>query len=157
MLNFYIIRSFNEIIEFHNLMPIVNIPSVLENGILSYSEVTKLEHKSIAMDGVQTRRNKRVPGGLQLHQYANLYFHARNPMLYVRRVENICILRIAKSISDVPGVVFTDRNAASNYVRFLGIRQVDTLNYRTIYARDWNDGNEYLKWEKKGSSSKIMG
>jgi hypothetical protein len=69
--------------EFHCIMPLENIPSVLEHGILSHERMASLPHRSVAMQGVQERRDlKQVPGGLKLHQYANLYFHARNPMLY---------------------------------------------------------------------------
>lgn len=68
--------------EFHCIMPIGNVPSVLEHGILSYELAAKLAHHSVAMPEVQDLRDKKqVPGGLKLHQYANLYFHARNPML----------------------------------------------------------------------------
>src|SRR5262245_16376391 len=72
--------------ELHCIMPMANIASVLEHGILSYERAARLQHHSVAMQPVQDRRDrKQVPGGLKLHQYANLYFHARNPMLYKRK------------------------------------------------------------------------
>lgn len=46
------------------------------------------------MAEAQERRDrKQVPGGLRLHQYANLYFHARNPMLYARltQASTLCV------------------------------------------------------------------
>jgi hypothetical protein len=130
-------------------MPISNIPSVLELGILSYERAGELDHASVALAEVQERREKQVPGGYKLHQYANLYFHSRNPMLYKRRGENICILRINRSIIKIEGIVFTDRNAASDYVKFLGTRDINQLNFEMIYSRDWRDENKYIKWEKK--------
>jgi ssDNA thymidine ADP-ribosyltransferase, DarT len=64
--------------EFHCIMPIENIPSVLARGILCHENAAKLYHKSVALRNVQdVRGQKQVPGGLKLHQYANLYFHAR--------------------------------------------------------------------------------
>ena len=75
------------------------------------------------MQSVQDLRDKKqVPGALQLHQYANLYFHTRNPMLFKRlnEVDSLCILRISKQVLAVPGAIVTDQNAASDYVRFLG-------------------------------------
>ncbi len=82
--------------ELQCIMPLDNIPSVLEHGILSYERAAKLKHHSVAMPEVQDLRDKKqVPRGLKLHQYANLYFHARNPMLYKRKNEDICVLRIS--------------------------------------------------------------
>ena len=89
------------ITEFQCIMPLENIPSVLKLGILSNERSAKIEHHSVAMEDVQEKRElKHVPGGLKLHQYANLYFHARNPMLYKRKgeINNLCILRISTEI-----------------------------------------------------------
>ena len=121
-------------------MPIENISSVLEFGILSHERAKALKHRSVAMQEVQDRRdNKRVPGGLRLHQYANLYFHARNPMLYKRKSEavSLCVLRISTDLRHEKGVVFTDCNAASDYVRFLHPSQARLLNFDAIFALDW--------------------
>ena len=126
--------------EFHSIMPIVNITSVLTVGILSNERASAIRHESVAMQEVQDRRDKKkVPGGLRLHQYANLYFHARNPMLYKRKGEagSLCVLRISTEVRNERGVVFTDCNAASDYVRFLHPSQAGLLNLDAIFARDW--------------------
>jgi hypothetical protein len=126
--------------EFHCIMPLGNIPSVLENGILSYERAAQLEHHSVAMPEVQERRDqKQVPGGLQLHQYANLYFHARNPMMSARRREaaDLCVLRVSIEVRHEPGVVFSDCNAASGYARFLAPDQWQELHFDDILALDW--------------------
>jgi len=61
--------------EFHSIMPMENIPSVLEHGILSHERASKLPHASVAMDAIQERRDlKQVPGGLKLH-HPPLFFH----------------------------------------------------------------------------------
>lgn len=127
--------------EFQCIMPLENIPSVLKLGILSNERSAKIEHRSVAMEDVQEKREqKHVPGGLKLHQYANLYFHARNPMLYKRKSEtnNLCVLRVSTEILQLPGVVFADCNASSPYVRFLAPSQWTLLDYEAIYAMDWN-------------------
>jgi hypothetical protein len=127
--------------EFQCIMPLENIPSVLKLGILSNERAAKLEHRSVAMEDVQEKRElKHVPGGLKLHQYANLYFHARNPMLYKRKgeINNLCVLRISIEILQLPGVVLADCNASSPYVRFLAPSQWALLDYEAIYAMDWN-------------------
>ena len=75
-----------------------------------------------SLETVQEKRDvKRVPGGLALHEYANVYFHARNPMMSTRRNEahRLCVLRVSPEILNVPGAVIADQNAASKYVRFL--------------------------------------
>ena len=121
-------------------MPIGNVPSVMQRGILSYERASRLAHHSVAMQEVQDRRDQKpVPGGLKLHQYANLYFQARNPMLYKRKDEapQICVLRVTTSVRSVPGVVFADCNASSDYVRFLHPSQWSLLNFDDIYAMDW--------------------
>jgi hypothetical protein len=109
----------NRVSELQCIMPIGNIPSVLATGILSHENAAKLKHHSVAMQAMQDRRDlKTVPGGLRLHQYANLYFHARNPMLSVRRHEDVCVLRVSTAVLQMQGTVITDQNAASKYVRF---------------------------------------
>jgi hypothetical protein len=81
-----------------------------------------------------------VPGGLKLHQYANLYFDARNPMMYKRKAEapDICVLRVSVNVLKLDGTVISDMNAAStNYVRFLHPSQWKSLNFDAIFATDW--------------------
>ena len=122
-------------------MPLENIPSVLKVGIVSNEKAAHLEHRSVAMQDVQEKRDaKEVPGGLKLHQYANLYFHARNPMLYKRKGEweSLCVLRISTEVIAVKGVVFADCNASSPYARFLAPSQWSVLDLDAIYAMDWN-------------------
>lgn len=139
--------------ELHNIMPISNIPLVLHHGILSHEEASKLPHDSVALSEIQERRDiKRVPGGLKLHQYANLYFSARNPMLFRRKDEagGLCVLRIDKHVLTLPEVVLSDQNAASDYVRFLkspeGLRE---LNYDLIFATYWTSDDQFEYWHRK--------
>jgi hypothetical protein len=121
-------------------MPIANMRSVVGRGILSYQRAARLNHQSAAMQPVQEKRDqKQVPGGLKLHQYANLYFHARNPMLFKRKDEaaTLCIVRVSVEALTVAGTVITDCNAASDYARFLAPAQWRLLNFDDIYAMDW--------------------
>ena len=130
--------------EFHCIMPLVNIHSVMQYGILSYDRASKLPHHSVAMQPVQERRDeKQVPGGLKLHRYANLYFDARNPMMYKRKDEanDLCVLKISVGVLELSGTVITDCNAASNYVRYLAPSQTDVLDFDDIYALDWRHPN----------------
>lgn len=124
----------------HCIMPIANLPSVLQNGILSYDRAAKLQHRSVAMQPVQDLRDvKVVPQGLRLHQYANLYFDARNPMLYKRSKEAaaLCVLAVSRKVFTISGVVMTDRNAASRYVRFLHPQHWEHIDFDDVFATDW--------------------
>lgn len=141
----------NRVTELHCIMPIGNIPSVLTYGILSHESAAKLKHHSVAMPAMQDRRDvKTVSGGLRLHQYANLYFHARNPMLSARRHEDICVLRVSTAVLQSNGTVIADQNAASKYVRFYAPAQSSLLNFDDIYARDWRHPDDQIReWQHK--------
>jgi hypothetical protein len=140
--------------ELHCIMPIANLVSVMNGGILSHERAAKLPHHSVALQPVQERRDqKQVPGGLKLHQYANLYFHARNPMMYKRRAEapQLCILRVSTMVLALPGAVISDQNAASDYVRFLHPRQWQVLDLDAIYAMDWRHQNDRVAYYRHSS------
>ena len=124
--------------EFHCIMPIANIGSVLKHGILSNERAGSFRTDSVALQAVQDKRHeKQVPGGLRFHQYANLYFHARNPMMYRRKgqADDLCVLRISLDVLKVRGVVLADCNAGSEYVRFLAPSQWKLLDFDDIFAR----------------------
>jgi ssDNA thymidine ADP-ribosyltransferase, DarT len=130
----------SRVTELHCIMPIANIPLILEHGILSYDRAARLQHASVAMQPVQDRRDqKRVPQGLKLHQYANLYFHARNPMLFKRRGEagSLCVLRVSLGALNIDGTVITDSNAASDYSRFLDPTQWGLIDFDDVLAENW--------------------
>lgn len=139
--------------ELHSIMPIANIPSVLKHGILSHDRCRKLPHADVSMIEMQDRRDKvQVPGGLKLHKYANVYFHARNPMMYKRRgqVKTLCVLRVSARILNLEKAVITDQNASSDYVKFLPPRYIDFLDFEKIYAADWrHPDNPIDYWRHK--------
>src|SRR5690606_32670158 len=81
--------TYDEVPELHFITPIENVSSILEHGIVCNRLAAKFRHHSIALDVVQQRRAEiRIPGGAPLHAYANLYFHARNPMMYRRQEDH---------------------------------------------------------------------
>ncbi len=139
--------------ELHCIMPMANITTVMTHGILSYERAAKLPHHSVALQPVQDMRDKKqVPGGLKLHQYANLYFHARNPMLYKRlnEVAGLCVLRVSTEVLGIDGTVISDQNAASDYVRFLHPSQWQVLAFDDIFAMDWrHPGDAISFWRHK--------
>lgn len=131
----------------YNIMPLSNMDSVLNHGILSYHEAAKLpKHTSIAMDDVQAIRENVNIEGHSLHDYASMYFSFRNPMMYKRRfqAENLCVLAIHSLVLDIEGCVVSDQNAASLTVRFydadIGIEKID---FEKVFADNWMHLNAY--------------
>ena len=111
----------HDLTELQYITPISNLSSILTHGVLSHRRAQALNPQSIAMQEIQDlRAGRRVPGGLHLHDYANLYICARNPMLFKRLASrrDICVLSLLPTVLDLDGVVVTDQNAASKYVRF---------------------------------------
>lgn len=142
------------IVELYNIMPIANIASVLEHGIVSHSVAADLEHTDVSMADVQDKRDTvRVPGGLKLHEYANLYFDARNPMMSRRRgqASSLCVLGVSPDVLTLPNVVITDQNAASDYVRFYTAKSINFLNFDLIYAEDWRHDDLITYWRQKSA------
>lgn len=136
--------------EFQNITPLVNIPSILQNGILSHAQTLKLPHRSVALQEVQDKRDKvQIPGGLTLHEYANVYFHARNPMMSRRRNEaqSLCVLRVSTDILKISGAVITDQNAVSKYVKFSAPDRLKFMNLDYVFAANWkHPDNQIEEW-----------
>lgn len=139
--------------ELHYITPICNVPSIMQRGILSNARAARTQHASVAIQEVQDRRSRvMVPGGRRLHEYVNLYICARNPMLYVRRHQAVCVLTVSTDVLDLPEVVITDSNASSDYVRFAaspaGIRIV---NRDRTFAEYWTGNGQIEEWRKKAA------
>ncbi len=126
---------------FYNIMPINNIRSVISKGLLCYDSVRNINHDSVASSSVQARReNVIIPGGLKLHQYVNLYFTYHNPMLYLRKdkAEDLCILKVSKEVLDIDGCVVSDRNAATNVVRFYAPSDgIEKIDFNKVFDKFW--------------------
>lgn len=140
--------------EFHYITPITNVPSILELGILSNSRAANVSHQSVALAEIQARRARiQVPAGQTLHEYANLYFTARNPMLYLRqaRHQELCVLRISASVLDLPGVVIADRNASSDHTRFgPAPTALELLDREIVFADVWTHPDDQIsEWRHK--------
>lgn len=146
----------SDILELYFITAIINVPSILEHGILSHNLIAKkkIQHASVASVDVQSRRmNKVIPGGKRLHDYANLYLNARNPMLYVllNKQGELCVLRISNDVARKPGVVMSDRNAARGWARFQpwpdGLSMIDK---EELFGLSWDDPDPYEKDRLKG-------
>jgi hypothetical protein len=145
--------NISDISELHFIASIADAPSVMEKGILCHRLAQKLTHQDLSMPEVQDRRTTRVvPGGRPLHDYANLYIHARNPMLFVRKElhAEICVFRIRTNVLYLPGAVIADGNAASDYTAFWpapdGLMKLDKA---LVLAEYWTDPDIFAYWNKK--------
>jgi hypothetical protein len=145
----------NELEEFHYITTISNVPSIMSNGILSHKLAKKINHNSVAMGEIQDRRkDKLVPGGRPLHEYVNLYFHARNPMHYVlqSRHTDLCILRVGTEVLDLPGVIIADRNASSDYARFAPAPQgLSIVDKDLTFAQYWTHPDQFEAMRRKSA------
>jgi len=145
----------SDVKDLYFITPIVNVPSILEYGILSHNLSTKLPHRSVAMQEIQDkRRSKKIPGTKKkLHDYANLYFDAHNPMLSKRRDQNseICVIRINSEVIDLPDVIIADQNASSDYVRFYPVSKgLAAIDKDKLFARYWTHrDNQFEEWAHK--------
>jgi hypothetical protein len=132
-----------------------NIGSIIKRSILSHKRAGRLRHASVAAEEIQARRvNKQVPGGLGLHEYANLYICTRNPMMFRRkdRHQESCVLRVAPDVLDIDGVVVADSNAASNYVRFAAAPAgLANVNRALVFAEDWTSQDQIEFWRQKAA------
>jgi hypothetical protein len=131
----------DELAELHYITPIENVASIIQRGILSNRRAQPFRPRTIAKPEVQALRARvRIPGGRALHEYANLYICARNPMMFKWAAlhEETCVLRVSTDVLDLPDVVITDQNAASGYCRFVpspeGLAIVDR---EMVFADDW--------------------
>lgn len=107
------------------------------------------------MNEIQERRAKIiVPGGRHLHEYACVYICGRNPMLYKRKERHgcICVIRVSPDVLDLSGVVVTNGNASSDYVRFAaapgGLKIVD---HESTFSEWWTDEDPIEYYRKKAA------
>jgi hypothetical protein len=140
----------DQIHELHYITPLVNLPSILERGILSHDRAERLQHQSIAMIEVQgTRSGVTLPNGHRLHSYANLYFNGRNAMMSKRKAlhAEVGVISVDCRVLDLDGVIVTDCNAASiGYAEFgTPEEMLRKLDRDEIFARSWNHDDYYQK------------
>lgn len=145
----------SDIAELYFITDIANMPSILRHGILSHNLIAKkkIEHSSVANVDVQSRRtDKVIPGGKKLHDYANLYINARNPMLYVlSNKQALCVLRISPDVCESSGVIVSDENAARGWARFEpwpdGLNRIEKED---IFRQRWDVDDPFEKDHLKG-------
>ncbi len=133
----------HHIAELHYITPIPNVESILRYGILSHNGAQQYGPESVAMPEVNVIRSaKRLPSGRTIHDYANLYFNARNPMMFKRKEHHaqLCILRISADVLDLKNIYIADGNAASRSTRFLLVPSSDLpIDEVLVFGDSWYD------------------
>ncbi|GAB4225330.1 MAG: DarT ssDNA thymidine ADP-ribosyltransferase family protein [Stanieria sp.] len=148
----------NSIKSLYYITHINNLPSILERGILSHKKVEELQvtYQPIYDSGiVSKRKDKRTPERDSLWEYANLYFQARNPMMYrvvhEKEKRDIAIVGVKSEVLQINGGFVTDGNAANDPTQFFpakeGLKIVEN-QWKIIQSDWWND--------QDGSKRKIM-
>ena len=146
----------------YNITHIDNIPSIIQNGIMSFDDIKHMSHHSIAMNDVQLRRDSvLIPGGDRLHSYANLYFTFHNPMLYKRQniAEDLCILAFSCDVLVIKDCVVSDRNAAASLAKFYSAEEgIRNLDFDKIFAQFWIHDDPYcILWRRTAAGAVTNG
>jgi hypothetical protein len=104
---------------YYYILHINNLKEVLEKGIYSHNKVLELGIKPEMISNsevMELRKGRKIEGEKTLWDYANVYFQARNPMLWtiIKKygVENIVVLGLRPTIHNLEGVRIANGNAA---------------------------------------------
>ncbi len=136
-----------------------NLISILQYGILSHQQIVerKLDPTLVYnAEIVNRRREVRTPDGKSLWDYANLYFQARNPILYKVLSESdkndVVILGVKPQVLHTEGAFISLGNAAHSSSSIVDVEnglKVLTREYWKILNSDW--------WKTEdGTKRKIM-
>lgn len=146
-------------VEFlYNINALKNLPSIFRYGLLSKNKLRKSpahQEEDLSNPDVQSRRDYiKIANHGELHDYANLYFDARNPMMYYiinhNNVNDLCIICVDKRVLDLKDTIVTDRNAASELALFeKSERGLKFIKFEQVFAKSWDDPNYLEKIEKK--------
>ncbi|MCX7680843.1 MAG: DUF4433 domain-containing protein, partial [Anaerolineae bacterium] len=140
------------------IAPVENLPSILEKGILSHAEVERRHIASTSIYDahiVASRKQRTTPDGKSLWEFANLYFQARNPMLYrvVRegKSRDIVVLAVRPQVLELPCYISIG-NAASPTSEVLpkeeGLQKLCSREIWSVIQSEW--------WRPEDGSKRII-
>ena len=127
-----------------------NVRSILRHGILSHRQIEKhkMSPEHVYDEQIIARRGERlVADGKSLWDYANLFFQARNPMLYrVFRKENqpVVVLGLRRDVLNSPDAYVAVGNAAAAESEIFPVKEgkgkiLENENWKRIHAKYWHD------------------
>ena len=136
-----------------------NIPSILNNGILSRGRIDRegMQPANIHnREVVNLRKDIPTPDGKSLWFYANLFFQPRNPMMYriIDEIgkQNLAIAGISNTVLQERGIFITDGIAANNQTQFYRLREgLEMLRAQQeiIQSRSWVSWNNNPEIKRK--------
>ena len=141
--------------ELFYIVPLPNVPSIIAIGLLSDVGAAAVAHKSVADPTIKARRATRtVSASHRLPDFVNLYFCARNKMMFKIHANNpsldhMCVLRLSHRLLDIEDAVIADGNASSDYTRFDSVAVgLPRLDADRIHAEYWtHHPDEVDRWE----------
>jgi len=126
----------NNIKGLYHITHIDNLENIIEKGLLSHTiaHSLKINKSDISNHLVQDKR-------IHVHNKVPLYFNILNPMTYTFSYKNdLVIFKIDKKVMLLPGMIYTDGNAASSSSKyFSSLNDLDKLNWNCINGKFWND------------------
>lgn len=158
--------------ELHYMSHKHNIPSILQSGIVCFNDVLRKDLARVRIDNkaVQLRRKARkTPAGMNLHDYAPLYFCTRTPMQWVITQKTVKRWNVVKAhdlvFIDVAsiealsssGAYFTDGNAADSLTKFYNsFDDLDKLNWKSIYLNPKQFKLDDEEWQRQKSAEILV-
>lgn len=152
------VSRYNDVRELYYITHVDNLSSILRQGIFSHEQIhtRRIQYTKIYNEEIVTRRQKiRLKDGRSLWSFTNLYFSARNPMLFKVRcdkpIDDIIVLGISPEILSRNDIYVTTGNAAHSESRILTISEGRSLLPKIVEEtriRYWR--------EEDGSKRKIM-
>jgi hypothetical protein len=126
----------NNIEGLYHITHVDNLENIIKKGLLSHTiaHSLRINKRDISNQLVQAKRN-------HVHDKVPLFFNILNPMTYTfSNKRDLVVLKIDKMVILLPGVIFTDGNAASISTKyFTSINDLDKLNWNCINGLFWND------------------
>jgi hypothetical protein len=116
--------------ELYYISHVKNLDSILKMGILSHNKIVEqgLPFERIYNPEVVSRREGiKVPDGRSLWDFANIYFQARNPMLFTvirnNPLDQIAVIGIDRRILGKDDIYITTGNAAHSQSEIIPISE----------------------------------
>lgn len=135
-----------------------NVRSIVSRGILSHRrvEAAHIPFTPIYDEAIVASRGERTTAeGKSLWEYANVYFQARNPMMYrvihEKPIHDLVVIGVRPNVLELPNALVTDGNAASSSTQLFSAAEGLPVIYgqwKVIQSEWWN--------EMDGSKRKIM-
>jgi hypothetical protein len=122
-----------------------NLDSIFRHGLLAHGNPFK--KVDISNREVNGRRARREPVyGRKIHDYVPFYFNPRNAMMYRNQDEDIVVLGFDPELIHTDGVLFTDRNAATDLAEFYNDpSKLLEFDWKVVFSDSWYGWPESVK------------